>query len=145
MKKKVLKAFMTFLLINLSCSGLQITGPGLRKELLKSAESIKKDKSNIYKLDDRVIGKKGYFYILRSNGTISYHPRKALINVDFSRYPFVQKILNERNGCLSSNADGVHRFVFFREIDADEILCLTIESSEFDETVDQCNSNIKVK
>ncbi len=139
MKIKISAILTALSLMNLCCSGIQITGNNVKKELHASREYIKKDKANIYKLDNKIIGKKGYFYIIRSNGTLSYHPKKALINVDFSGYPFVQKVLKDRNGCIAFNADGIPRFIFFTEIDSDEILCLTIESSEFDETVIDCN------
>jgi len=145
MNKKITTGLITLSLLNLFCSEMQITESNVKKELHSAAASIKKDKYAIYKLDDRTIGKKGYFYVIRNNGTISYHPKKSLINFDFSRYPFVQKILNDRNGCLFFNADGTGRYVFFREINSEEILCLTIDSIEFAETVYECDSNIEEK
>ena len=125
------------------CSGMQISGDSVRRELDSTADSIKKDKSTIYKLDGKIIGRNGYFYLIRNNGTISYHPEKALINYDFSRFSFVQKILKDRNGCILSGADGVQRYIFFTEIDSSEILCLTIDGAEFIEPVYECSSDIQ--
>ncbi len=136
----ILTALTTLSLFNLCCSGMQLTDRNVYSELQSTAESIKKDRKYIYKLDDKIIGEKGYFYIIRSDGKISYHPKKALINYDLSGYAFVQKILSDRNGCISSNADGAWRYIFFREIDSDEILCLTIISKEFDENINECYS-----
>lgn len=143
MKRKITIILISLSLLNLFCSGMQITEDNVRNELRWLADSIKNDKNSIYKLDDRTVGNRGYFYILRNNGTISYHPKKALINFDLSRYPFVQKILKNRNGCMSFNADGTQRYVFFNEIDSEEILCLAIDSIEFSDTVYKCDSDIE--
>jgi len=139
MKLKILTLLITLPLLNLSCSGIRVTESGVKKELQTSADSIKKDKKSIYKLDDKIVGKKGYFYIIRNNGTISYHPRKALINLDTSSYPFVQRILKDRDGCLSFNSESGKNFIFFCEIDSNEILCMTIDSSEFSGPVYGCD------
>jgi hypothetical protein len=128
-----------------SCSGMQITEQNVRKELQSAAESINSDKKSIYKLDSKTVGKKGYFYLINSKGTISHHPKKGLINSDFSRFPFIQRILKERNGCLSFNADGTSRYLFFNETKGGEILCLTIDMSEFNEPVYGCDSNAEEK
>lgn len=120
------------------CSGIEITENNVKKELTSVADSIRKNKKSVLSLDDRIIGKKGYFYIIRSNGKILYHPKKALINFDFSDYPFIKEILNRRNGCLSLNADGIQKYLFFSEIDSEEILCLSIDSSEFTGPVQGC-------
>ena len=141
MKTKIVIILAILSLLNLCCSGVQVTGQNARKELNSAAESIRTDKSRIYKLDGRTVGEKGYFYAVRNNGTISYHPKKALVDSDFSRYPFIQRILKERNGCFSFNADGSWRYIFFTEIDSSEILCLTIGSSEFADTVDECSTD----
>ena len=145
MKRNITIILISFSLLNLFCSGMQITEDNVRNELRSAADSIKNDKNSIYKLDERTVGSRGYFYIIRNNGTISYHPKKALINFDLSRYPFVQKILKNRNGCLSFNTDGTQRFVFFNEIDSEEILCLAIDSIEFSDTVYKCDSDIEEK
>ena len=113
---KILTILVTLSLLNVSCAEMTITENNIKKELQSMADTIKKNKSSVYKLDDRIVGKKGFFYILRSNGKLSYHPKKALINSDFSNYPFVQKILMNKNGCISFNADGIWRYVFFCEI-----------------------------
>lgn len=144
--KKIIPLILTALsLTHLFCSGMQVTGQNVKKELQKTSESILKDKKNIYKLDYKIIGKKGYFYIVRNNGTISYHPEKALIDVDFSGYAFVRKILKERNGCLSFNLDGMNKFIFFSDLKSDGILCLAIDSIEFTDSVIGCSSNIEEK
>ena len=131
MKKKFLTSLTILSLITLYCTTTSINEYNVQKELNDKVKSIKKDRDYVYKLDNKIIGKSGYFYILRSNGTISYHPKKALIDVDFSAFAFVKKILSEKNGCILMETEGVSKYIFFREIDENEILCLTIDKSEF--------------
>jgi len=73
---------------------------------------------------------RGYYYILNKNGIIVYHPEKGLIGSNFSRFGFVRKILQERKGCIRSEAGAVSRVVIFREKAGDEILCYTIPENE---------------
>ena len=143
MKIRILKTLFVLSILIPGCSGMQITGDSIKQKLSSTADSIKKNKADIFKLDNKTVGNKGYFYILRKNGTISYHPKKALINFDFSGSLFIKKILNKKNGCISFNADGVRRLVFFTEIDSGEILCLTIEDIELDEPINDCDTNIE--
>jgi methyl-accepting chemotaxis protein len=138
MKTKILITLPFLSLIALYCTTTSINEYNVQKELSANAESIKKNRNSVYKLDSKTIGKNGYFYILRSTGKVSYHPKKALIDVDFSTFPFVKKILVERNGCIMMEMEGISRYIFFREIDKDEILCLTIDKNEFKEAVVNC-------
>ena len=117
-----------------------MSAQNINRELFAAAESIKKDRSLVYTLDQKKVGSTGYFYIITSDGRISYHPKKALINFNFSEYPFAKKILKERNGCLISAADSKTRYIFYCEIGMDEILCLTIDSNEVDDDSRDCNS-----
>ena len=138
MKKKCLAALSVLSLSILYCATTGIDEYSVQKKLNSRAESIKKDRNSVYELDNKTIGKDGYFYILRSSGKISYHPQKALIDVDFSTFSFVKEILLKRNGCIIMQAEGTGRYIFYREIDENEILCLTIDKSEFKEAVINC-------
>ena len=145
MKKEILIIIAALSFGIFSCTGMQITENNVRKELQQTAESIKKNKKSIYKLDSKTIGKKGYFYVIKNDGRISHHPKKGLINSDFSKYPFIQQILKEKNGCISFNADGTRRYIFFHEAGGDDILCLTIDMNEFSDPVYGCDSNVEGK
>jgi hypothetical protein len=138
-KKKSLTALSILSLLVLYCATTGVDEYSVQKKLNASAESIKKNRNSVYKLDNTTVGKNGYYYILRSSGRISYHPKKALIDVDFSTFQFVKEILLKRNGCLMQQSDGVSRYIFFREIDENEILCLTIDKSEFKKAAINCN------
>jgi len=130
MKKKLLTSLSFLSLITLYCATTSINEYNAQKEIDNQVKSIKKSRDYVYKLDNKTIGKSGYYYILRSNGKIAYHPKKALINADFSSFSFVKLILTERNGKIIMEEAGVSRYIFFREIDKNEILCLTIDKSD---------------
>jgi len=143
MKKIITSGASALLFMTLCCAEMQVTETYIKKELHTAADSIRDNRNSVLKLDNIIAGKKGYFYIIKSNGKISYHPKKALINADFSGYSFVRKILNDRNGCISLKADGIQKYVFFEEIDTEEILCLAIDRMEFIEQINECNSNVE--
>ena len=138
MKKKSLTVLSFLSLLVLYCATTGVDEYSVQKKLHASAESIKKNRNSVYKLDNKTVGKNGYYYILRNSGRVSYHPKKALIDVDFSTFPFVKEILLKRNGCIMMQADGVSRYIFFSEVDENEILCLTIDKSEFKEATINC-------
>ncbi|WP_193771310.1 cache domain-containing protein [Candidatus Magnetaquicoccus inordinatus] len=46
------------------------------------------------------VGKTGYIYGLDGQGIIRVHPVKALLNVDLTRYEFIQKQLKDKEGYL---------------------------------------------
>lgn len=138
MQRTVLIILLTIPVLYLNCAGWTIPGSDINRELLAVAESIRKDRSLVYTLDQKKVGTSGYFYIMRSDGRISYHPKKGLINFSFRDYAFAKKILSERNGCVVSTADRITRYIFYREIDKNEILCLTMDSSEVDGNLPAC-------
>ena len=140
MKKILTITLLSVFAVNFHCSSMGITAGSINIELDKTAESIKKDRSQVYTLDQKKTGATGYYYIIRSDGRISYHPKKGLINFSFSDYTFAKKILKEKNGCLVSSAEGKRRYIFYREIGREEILCLTINSNEVDEHPEDCDS-----
>jgi len=140
MKKIISLTLLVLSILDLHCVSRTITGRNIKTELNAVAESIIKDRSVVYTLDQKKVGATGYFYIIRTDGTISYHPKKALINFNFSEYSFAKKILKEKNGCLVSSADNKTRYIFYCGIGMEEILCLTIDDNEVDDDFQDCNS-----
>ncbi len=139
MKRLVLSLIILTLLCT-GCAGLSVTPTSAQVELNDTVAMLQKDSGNRAALDRKTVGARGYFYIIKTDGTVAYHPKKKLINLNFGQYQFVRKILERRNGCLSYNIDGVNRYIFFREIDRGSILCLAIESDEFSEPVPDCTA-----
>ena len=113
-----------------SCSAGEVrTIDALEAGISDAAASLEKG-DDYRKLQKYNRHSRGYYYILNKNGIIIYHPEKGLIGSDFSRYGFVTKILQEKNGCIRSEAGAVSRIIIFREKGGDEILCYTIPGSE---------------
>lgn len=140
MQRILLITLLTIPALHLNCAGWTIPYSDINRELRAVAESIKNNRSLVYTLDQKKVGTSGYFYIMRSDGRISYHPKKGLINFSFSDYAFAKRILSERNGCVVSTADRITRYIFYCEIDKNEILCLTMDCSEVDGNLPECVS-----
>jgi len=115
--------------ITLACSSGQMTAANIEAELNKRAEKINSSREEILKLDTK--GYPGYYYILDKRGRILYHPEKALINLDFSRYDFVKIIIQEKNGAFTMAINNINTSVFYRELKDGSILCYSIDSSKY--------------
>jgi methyl-accepting chemotaxis protein len=115
--------------ITLACSSGQMTAANINAALTERAEKINKNRNEILKLDK--MGYPGYYYILNEKGKILYHPKKSLINLDFSRYDFVKVILQEKNGAFTMTINNTETSVFYRELSDGSILCYSIESSKY--------------
>ena len=129
MKKIIGRILSLFLLFLMACSTQQLTYYSINKSLGQMAEKIDSDRSRILHLDKE--GAPGYYYIIDNRGQVIYHPRKSLIGKDFSRYPFVKKILEEKNGSFAMETGGTDTSVFYRELSDGSVLCYTIESSRY--------------
>ncbi|MFP4053983.1 MAG: cache domain-containing protein [Phycisphaerae bacterium] len=46
------------------------------------------------------VGKTGYIYAIDSSGTIVFHPRKSLVEQEFSRFAFIRKQMRLKHGYL---------------------------------------------
>jgi hypothetical protein len=115
--------------ITVACSSGQMTADSIKEELNKRAEKINSNREEILTLDN--MGYPGYYYILNKEGKILYHPKKSLINLDFSRYAFVKVILQEKNGAFTMTINNTETSVFYRELKDGSILCYSINSSEY--------------
>jgi hypothetical protein len=140
MQRSILITVMIATISHFQCISWTLSIKNINRELTDTAESLKKDRSLVYKLDQKKVGATGYFYIMKTDGRISYHPKKGLINFSFSEYAFAKKIIKNKNGCLVSTADSRTRYIFYNDIGGGEILCLTIDSSEIDENAFSCES-----
>ena len=130
MKKKTAAITGSILvLITLACSSGQMTTANIKEALNKRAEKINSNREEILKLDSK--GYPGYYYILDNKGKILYHPKKSLINLDFSRYDFVKIILQEKNGAFTMTINNAETSVFYRELKDGSILCYSIDSSKY--------------
>lgn len=134
MLKKIIGKTAVLLITSLiACSAQQLTYESINKSLSQMADRINSSRSVILRLDKE--GAPGYYYIIDNRGRIIYHPEKSLIGKDFSRYAFVQKILDEKNGSFALETGGKDTSVFYRELKDGSVLCYTIDSSRY--TIDR--------
>jgi len=133
LKKFILITSLIPAIALISCSAQQLTYESINRSLGQTADKIDKERSRILRLDKE--GAPGYYYIIDKSGQVIYHPRKSLIGKDFSRYPFVKKILEERNGSFAMETGGTNTSVFYKELSDGSVLCYTIESSRY--TIDR--------
>jgi len=134
MLKKITGIAASIIIISITaCSTKQLSYSSINRSISQMADQIDKDRSRILHLDNK--GTPGYYYIIDNKGRIIYHPVKSLIGKDFSRYPFIKKILEERNGSFAMETGGKDTSVFYRELKDGSVLCYTIDSSRY--TVEQ--------
>ena len=103
------------------------------------ARGISVDRSYMYTLGNRRIGKTGYYYVLDTDGRVVFHPRSALIGTSFSKVLFIDQLLGEKSGCLTYTLGNRKHYLFFMHIDDSEILCLSIVSEDLPQAV-ECNA-----
>lgn len=112
-----------------ACSSGQMTSANIESALNDRVKKINKSRMEILKLDN--MGHPGYYYILDETGKILYHPKKSLINLDFSRYDFVKIILQKKNGAFTMTINNSETSVFYRELSDGSILCYSIDRSRY--------------
>jgi hypothetical protein len=121
-------ALLSALIYACTTTGVR-TIEALEGKISKTATAL--ERNGNYRIPEKHSGTgRGYYYILNRNGIIINHPERGLIGSDFSRFGFVNKILQTKNGCIMSETGAVSRIIVFREKGADEILCYTIPANE---------------
>ena len=115
--------------ITLTCSSGQMTIAHINAALTERAYKINNNRNEVLELGNK--GYPGYYYILDEKGKFLYHPKKSLINLDFSRYDFVKVILQEKNGAFSMTINNIETSVFYRELEDGSILCYSIDNSKY--------------
>ena len=121
-----------------SCSGMTQRAETAAEELYNAALLIEGNRKNFTALNREKFPGNGFFYILSPAGTVLLHPERALEGSDFSKYGFIKRILEEKNGCLLFNTGGRTINIFYRELAGGDILCFTFESSAAEKTYKEC-------
>ncbi len=135
--------FMAIILAG-ACS---VTGPvtvaSIQKDVENFRSDIAKDRNAILSIKTRRVAKSGFYYIINGDGKIVFHPRPLLVGADFSRFLFVKEILKKREGCFFHSMGEVSQLMIFRQLNSDEILCLSIPSEEVHEENLTCENLLK--
>ena len=115
-----------------ACSGMSLRSsdlPGQRIE--KAASDLASGRTDFYKLTQKGDSGPGSFYILDSEGVVLWHPSPVIIGNDFSKYDFVKRILQLKNGCIAYGSGKGGSYVFFKEIEKGSILCLAVDRNDY--------------
>ncbi len=124
--EKNLQILILLLLLNYGCiSGKVITYDMLEQRVSEKAAELSSASKGPVIHENRSGPSKGYYYILKNNGEIAYHPKKGLKGSDFSRFGFVKKILKDKNGCIRFDTGDISRIIIFKETCDGAILCYT--------------------
>lgn len=62
------------------------------------------------------IGEGGYAYIVDQNGIITAHPNKEEIGLDIKQFDWGKKIMEEQNGSLRYEHDGIEKYAQFAKV-----------------------------
>lgn len=126
----MLAASVCFLFAACSVMSLRSSDlPGQRIE--KAVSDLAAGRTDFYKLTQNGDSGPGSFYILDSEGVVLWHPSPVIIGKDFSKYDFVKRILQLKNGCIAYESGKGGSYVFFKEIEKGNILCLAVDENEY--------------
>lgn len=121
-----------FLMFSSCARDVLIRKHKIDSEFDRIIRGINRNSEFLSTLKNKRLGLSGYFYVIDYEGRIIYHPKEALIGMNFRDNPFVKKLLKRKSGCIEQHIEGRSRVIVFRVIDAYRILCLSIASFEID-------------
>ncbi len=123
--------FIAFVFLAGACATVSaVSADRIRSEMASIKEDITDNREHIVKLKDKRIGATGYFYIIDTDGSVVFHPQSALIGSSFKNNKFINRIIDEKNGCLANQLGNRIHMVFFEQLNDSEILCLSILSED---------------
>ena len=137
--KAFIEHIMIVLLFVVSCTtATLVTSSTIRKEMSAIKQDITINRSSIEILKNKRVGSTGFYYIVDIDGKVVFHPQAALIGTSFKNHWFIDKIINERSGCLTYQLGNRTHVVYFEQLNDIEILCLSIVSNDIRQAVTEC-------
>jgi|GEM_PF-806921 hypothetical protein len=137
---KTLLIYTTAILLLTSCAGRATRPDSAEEELSRVKDILENDREQFVRINRITYPGNGYFYILSPRGIILRHPEKALEEVDYSNFDFIEKIIRTKNGCISFDTNDRVINVFYSEFKNGDILCFTFESSAAEKTYKECTA-----
>lgn len=135
----IIKIIMIMLLLAAGCTtATLVTSSTIRKEMSAIKQDITLNRSSIESLKNKRVGGTGFYYIVDIDGKVVFHPQAALIGTSFKNHWFIDKIINERSGCLTYQLGNRTHVVYFEQLNDFEILCLSIVSNDIKQAVTEC-------
>jgi hypothetical protein len=139
LSKKIIK-FLIVSALFLSCSStLQITRKTINDDMIDALNIIKLSKVNYLRLGNKQIGKTGFYYIINTDGRVIFHPKLILVGKSFKGLWFIDPVLKGNEGCIKYNVSGNKNYLFYKKINSDEILCLSIMEEDITEDIQGCD------
>lgn len=121
-------------------SGRNVSINQLNMDFSRVKSSLNRSGPNYQKLNKYHVGKTGFYYIINTEGIVVHHPQALLIGRSFREYWFIEMILREQSGCLQYSIDDRQHTIYFKPLNNDLILCLSIMSDEVHDPEVQCKS-----
>jgi hypothetical protein len=118
---------------DVSCSSSQLSESTINDRIINTVVMLNENGGVSEKVRDLRVGETGYYYIINSAGTVILHPKKMLEGMKFQDNPMVRKIIREGKGCIRQNIEGQDRIIFYRALNNDRVLCLTINASDIED------------
>lgn len=136
------KRIIFFLLAAYFLSGCSsqshITRKSIAGDMHNALNMISKNKENYLRLGEKQLGKTGFYYIINSSGIVIFHPQLILVGKSFKGLWFIEPVLKGNEGCINYSVSGNKNYLFYRKINSDEILCLSIMEDEISEFIPGC-------
>lgn len=131
---------MTVLLILDGCATtvVSVSTDRIHAEMTAVVREISLNREAMNGLGKRRIGATGFFYIVNSDGIVVFHPRPALIGTSFRNHWFINKIMEEKTGCLTYRLGNRTHVVFYERLNEEEILCFSIVSDDLGAPPAEC-------
>ncbi len=133
-------ALMIMLLPAAGCTtATLVTSSTIRKEMAALKKDIDSNRASMESLKNKRVGSTGFYYIVNNDGKVVFHPQAALIGTSFKDHWFINKIIEERTGCLSYQLGNRTHVVYFEQLNDSEILCLSILSGDIKPNAAECH------
>jgi Cache 3/Cache 2 fusion domain len=123
----------------ISCTTTMVVTPSsIRNDMAAIKRDINSNRSAMNGLKNKRVGSTGFYYIVDNDGKVVFHPREALIGTSFKNHWFIDKIINDRSGCLTYQLGNRTHVVYFEQLDDSDILCLSIVSDDIRQGIPDC-------
>ena len=134
----VIKIIVIMLMATGCTTATMVTSSTIRKEMAVIKQDINANRGSMERLKTKRVGSTGFYYIVDVDGKVVFHPQAALIGTSFKNHWFINKIIDEKSGCLSYQLGNRTHVVYFEQLNETEILCLSIVSNDIQQAAMDC-------
>lgn len=125
------KILLLLLVITIGCvTAKPISVDRIKSEMTALKNEIAGNRSAINRLKALRLGTSGFYYIIDIDGMVVFHPQSALIGSSFKDSWFIDIIAEKKSGCLAYQLGTRTHVVYYEQLNASEILCLSILAAD---------------